>query len=82
MSEHKWLDTYYGKDWMEKLSPRIVMNGRDNAVIKVTSGTAVGYVLIKKSGHHGVTPHESLHEGTPSDEDLHKMEKRLIDRDR
>lgn len=69
-SKNSWLKQYFGKD-EKTLNPKVVLdNGGSHAVVELTlnskteSGSSrTGYILVKKSGKHSVTPHKSLHEG-------------------
>lgn len=78
MSEQpKWLQTYYGTDWSSRLHPTVFRDGQEYAIVRLSDGAQVGFVLVRKNGRHGVTPQQSLHEGPPSAEDLDRMEKKL-----
>lgn len=66
-----WLKDYYGKAFNE-LTPDVVKEGRNYAIVRLIGSnknrafSAIGYVLVKKNGRHGATPHQSLYEGVPS----------------
>lgn len=76
-----WMAKYYGKEWMAKLQPKLVYDGKNKAIVRVTTNGSSGYVLVQKNGAHGVTPHEVLYLGIPGPTDFTKMHKRLVDAD-
>ena len=72
-----WLKRYYGKDYL-RLNPTIVKEGKKFAVVRIQRSaekgfSAFGYVLIKKSGSHDISPYQSLFEGLASPMDLTDM---------
>jgi hypothetical protein len=85
MAAPRWLKEYYGKDF-EKFQPTVVMEGRTQAVVKLTQSASrgysgLGYVLVKKRGKHNASQHLVLHEGVASKEDLNTMKHVLSQKD-
>jgi hypothetical protein len=76
-----WLDKYYGKA-ISSFRPTTVFDGDHFAVVRVYSGRAVGYVLLKKAGKHNQTPAVPLHDGPADKADFAAMKKALDDADR
>jgi hypothetical protein len=76
-----WIEKYYGKDWMKKLSPTVVLDGKTRAVVRVVDGKSSGFVLVQKNGAHGVTPQEVLFQGLPTAIAYAAMRKRLAETD-
>jgi hypothetical protein len=72
-----WLKKYYDLAWRKRLNPSIVYDGKSFAVVRVTDESKIGFVLLQKTGRHGVTYAESLHEGVPQAADFIKMKEAL-----
>jgi hypothetical protein len=77
-----WIDKYYGETWKQRLSPKVVFDGKYKAVVRVSAEGSVGFVLIQKNGLHGVTPQEVLFQGTPDAKAYLGMQARLAAVDR
>lgn len=76
-----WMSKYYGEEWVKRLQPKLVYDGKNRAIVRVTTNGSTGYVLVQKNGAHGVTPHEVLYLGIPNSADYAKMQQRLSETD-
>jgi hypothetical protein len=76
MSTSAWLDDYYGTA-KKVLRPSIVTDGKYYAIVMLMVEDSMGFVLIRKNGKHGATPHEILHAGPAKDADFARMKARL-----
>lgn len=81
MADVAWLRNYYGT-WFDKLHPTIVMDGKYNAVVRVSHVGAAAYVLIQKAGSHEKTPHTILLERVPTPADHKRMREALTAADK
>lgn len=67
-----WLKKYYGADF-ERLTPTVVAESGNMAVVRIVSLRKQGYVLIDKTGRHNASPERPLFEGMPNGDDLKRM---------
>jgi len=75
-----WLERYYGSKF-EEFSPQVVREGKTKAVVRLAKGGELAFVLVHKAGKHSKTPHQALHNGQPSADDLRKMVDRMQEED-
>ena len=76
-----WLQHYYG-DSFEKFSPTVVQEGKFWAIVRIVRDASLAYVLVKKKGSHAATPHIPLFQGTPTADDITRMQGILFNKDR
>jgi len=72
-----WLKKYYGEQFVQKLRPSLVLEGRKHALVRLANQGDVNYVFIQMRGQHGVTPTKVAYEGIPNPKDLERLRQEL-----
>ena len=76
-----WLKKYYGPQYVQKLRPALVQEGRRHALVRLAQEGQINYVFVQMSGQHGVTPTKVAFEGIPGYKDLEKLRQELASLD-
>lgn len=76
-----WLRRYYGAHF-EQFNPTVVMEGKFWSVVRIVKDGSLAYVLVKMKGNHESTPHVPLFQGTPTADDITRMQEILFTKDR
>jgi hypothetical protein len=66
-----FLTKYYSAEERASLNPKVILDGKDHAVVRLTQATGRGvakiaYIGVQKSGKNGVSSHSPLWEGPAS----------------
>lgn len=83
MANPEWVKSYFGEKKSKELNPSVIEEGKKYAIVRIqdmgqkVGFSKVGFILVKMSGRHGASPHDSLFEGIPTLLDLFDMKNKL-----